>query len=266
MKGANLQGADLSFATIEGANFSNVNLRDANLTGSKIDGCYLVRTDFRGAIVQWTTFDTVDFREPTGLDLVRHLDSSTIGVNAIHMSNGGIPEQFLRGAGVPDSMIAYARSLIGSRVDYCSCFISYSTKDQEFATRLHTDLQNKGVRCWFAPHDIRAGKKLHEQIERAIRINDRLLLVLSNHSMNSEWVKTELAHARQKELSEGRQVLFPIAMVPFARIREWKCFDADTGKDSAREIREYFIPDFSNWKDYGTYQRTFERLVMDLKV
>ena len=44
-----------------------------------------------------------------------------------------------------------------------------------------------------------------------------------------------------------------------------ECFDADTGKDSAREIREYFIPDFSNWKDHDSCQRAFQRLVSDLK-
>ena len=37
------------------------------------------------------------------------------------------------------------------------------------------------------------------------------------------------------------------------------------GKDSAREIREYFIPDFSNWKDYDSYQEAFKRLISDLK-
>jgi hypothetical protein len=96
-------------------------------------------------------------------------------------------------------------------------------------------------------------------------VYDKLLLVLSEHSMNSAWVKTEIAHARQKELNEKRQVLFPISLVPFAEIRDWKCFDADTGKDSAREIREYFIPDFSNWKDHDSYARAFDRLLRDLK-
>ena len=42
-------------------------------------------------------------------------------------------------------------------------------------------------------------------------------------------------------------------------------FDADTGIDSAREIREYFIPDFSNWKDHDSYATAFERLLRDLK-
>jgi hypothetical protein len=83
--------------------------------------------------------------------------------------------------------------------------------------------------------------------------------------MNSEWVKTEIAHARQKELNEHRQVLFPIGLARFERILEWKNFDASTGKDSAREIREFFIPDFSDWKNHDAYQRAFERLMRDLK-
>jgi hypothetical protein len=38
--------------------------------------------------------------------------------------------------------------------------------------------------------------------------------------------------------------MFPITLVPFEEIKSWKAFDADSGEDSAREIREYFIPDF----------------------
>ena len=148
---------------------------------------------------------------------------------------------------------------------YYSCFISYSTHDQEFAERLHADLQAKGVRCWFAPHDIKGGRKIHEQIDEAIRLHDRLLLILSEHSMSSEWVKTELAKARKRETKEGKRVLFPVRLVGFERLRDWECFDADTGKDSAREIREYFIPDFSNWKEHDSYQAGLGRLISDLK-
>jgi hypothetical protein len=83
--------------------------------------------------------------------------------------------------------------------------------------------------------------------------------------MNSEWVKTEIAKARQREVQEKRQVLFPLRLVLFETMRAWECFDANTGKDSAREIREYFIPDFSNWKNYDAYQEAFQRLLRDLK-
>ncbi|MBV9294290.1 MAG: hypothetical protein JO145_01865 [Acidobacteriaceae bacterium] len=60
-------------------------------------------------------------------------------------------------------------------------------------------------------------------------------------------------------------MLFPISLVPYEVIRLWKNFDADTGKDSAREIREYFIPDFSDWKNHDTYKVALERLIRDLK-
>jgi hypothetical protein len=176
-----------------------------------------------------------------------------------------IPESFLRGAGVPDDFITYTKSLIANPVEFYSCFISYSTKDHEFADRLHADLQNKGVRCWFAPHDTQGGKKLHEQIDEAIRLHDKLLLILSRHSMESEWVKTEIAKARKREMRDKRRVLFPVRLVPFEALRDWECFDADTGKDSAREIREYFIPDFSNWKNHDSFQEAFRRLINDLK-
>ena len=101
------------------------------------------------------------------------------------------------------------RSLTGAAFDFYSCFITYSTKDQEFADRLHADLQAKGVRCWFAPHDIQGGKKIHEQIDEAIKVYDKLLLILTDASMSSNWVKTEIANARAKEAQQKRQMLVP---------------------------------------------------------
>ena len=61
------------------------------------------------------------------------------------------------------------------------------------------------------------------------------------------------------------QVLFSLRLVDYAAIKAWQCFDADRGTDSAREIREYFIPDFSDWKNHGSYQEAFQRLLRDLQ-
>ena len=51
----------------------------------------------------------------------------------------------------------------------------------------------------------------------------------------------------------------------FDTLRDWTCFDADSGKDLAVEVREYFIPDFSNWKDHDAFEKAFGRLQQDLK-
>jgi hypothetical protein len=106
---------------------------------------------------------------------------------------------------------------------------------------------------------------VHEQIDEAIRLYDRLLLILSDNSIKSSWVETEISKARKRESREGRRMLFPVRLVEFGTLRDWECFDADTGKDSAREIREYFIPDFSHWKNHDHYKRAFHRLVRDLE-
>jgi hypothetical protein len=200
------------------------------------------------------------------LDAIEHYRSSIISIDTVFSSQGNIPLSFLRGCGVPENLITYMPSLVApGAIQFYSCFISYSTRDQEFADRLYADLQNKGVRCWFAPHDVQGGKKLHEQIDDAIRIHERLLLILSPHSIESEWVETEIRKARKRERVGKKRVLFPMRLVPFDAIREWELFDADEGKDLAIEIREYYIPDFSDWKNHDSYQKEFEKLLRDLR-
>jgi hypothetical protein len=280
LSGAKLDGAKLTWANLAAANLEDAVLIGARLVGTNLAGASMASASLIGATFNWanldhcdlgravigpTSFLNVDLSSVLGLAEVLHNGPSAIGVDTIYRSKGRIPEKFLRGCGVPEDFIKTMQFLHFDGTGYASCFISYSTKDQDFADRLYADLQNKGVRCWFAPHDIQSGKKIHEQIDEAIRLHDKLLLILSPHSMQSEWVKTEIAKARKRELRDQRRVLFPIRLAPFETLRDWECFDADTGKDSAREIREYFIPDFSNWKSHDSYQEAFQRLIGDLK-
>ena len=63
--------------------------------------------------------------------------------------------------------------------NYHSCVLSYATEDQSFAEKLHADLTQQGVSCWFAPHDLKMGDKLRDKIYEAIQRQDKLLIVLS---------------------------------------------------------------------------------------
>jgi hypothetical protein len=84
---------------------------------------------------------------------------------------------------------------------------------------------------------------------------------LSEANLQSEWVMTELRKARKAERQSGKRKLFPVRLVDKETLRDWECFDADGGQDLAVELREYFIPDFSNWKDHDA----FARLLKDLR-
>ncbi|MDN5204504.1 restriction endonuclease [Fulvivirgaceae bacterium BMA10] len=144
---------------------------------------------------------------------------------------------------------------------FYSCFVSYSHLDGEFAEKITSRLRESGIKVWFAPEEMKAGVKIHEQIKKAIKQFDKLLLILSPNSMKSEWVKSEIRNARKRELEEGVQVLFPISIVPMEEIRNWEYFDSDTGRDLAVEIREYLIPNFSQWKNKTSFEQEVQKVL-----
>jgi len=247
------------------SNLRGANLHKAHLWGTNLGHAELSGADFTGAEIALTKFVDNDLSNVKGLEDAEFTMPSTVGLDTIYRSQGKIPESFLRGCGVPEEFITYAHSLVTDPVQYQSCFISYSHKDEEFAKRLHAKMQQEKLRVWYAPEHMKGGAKIHEQIELAIQVHARLLLVLSQESMSSEWVNHEIFTARQREVREKRRILFPIGLVDFKAIKAWKAFDGDTGRDMAREIREYFIPDFSNWKDHDSFETGFSRLLRDLK-
>lgn len=264
---AKLIRADLTFSDFTSADLCRANLTEGILSRTILRDVDLEQTDFTLCFMFGATFSGSDLSSIKGLDTVRHIGPSSISIDTIYRSQGHIPEVFLRGCGVPDEFINYMHSLTvaGQPIQFYSCFISYSTKDEEFARRLYSRMRDEHLLVWFATEDMKGGQKLHVQIERAIQLHDRLLIILSENSMQSEWVMTEIRRARKIEIEENRRKLFPIAIVDFEKIKAWKCFDSDSGKDLAVELREYFIPDFSTWKDHDSFEKAFDRLLRDLK-
>lgn len=264
---ADLRKANLRFSVLIDADLSDANLSGAYLSGANLYYANLSNADLSSSKMEATNFGSNDLSTVKGLTTVVHFGPSAIGIDTLYKSGGGIPDIFLRSCGVPDDFITYLPSLIGTQqaIQFYSCFISYSHKDEEFAKRLYSRMRDEHLRVWFAPEDVKGGEKLSEQIDRAIQVHDRLLLILSENSLQSEWVMTEIRKARKAEIKEKRQKLFPIRLVSFEKLQEWECFDADNGKDLAVEVREYFIPDFSAWKNHDAFEIAFSKLLEDLR-
>jgi len=140
---------------------------------------------------------------------------------------------------------------------YHSCFISYSGYDQAFAQQLYNDLQANGVRCWFAPEALRTGEVFRQRIDESIRLYDKLLLILSAHSMASPWVEKEVETAFEKEHRTGCLVLSPIRLDE--NVMQTSCSWA------ADIRRQRHILDFTRWEEHDTYRYQLARLLHDLK-
>ena len=148
------------------------------------------------------------------------------------------------------------KSFKDKNIQYYSCFISYSIKDKEFVDLLFKDLTEIGVSCWLDSMEMRIGDELNSSIRRSIQEQDRLLLILSNNSINSRWVKKELSASLELEKKRGKTVLFPI------RIDD-SIFE--TSKDQLLiSIKERHIGDFTNWHNEKDYKKSFSHMVRDL--
>lgn len=151
----------------------------------------------------------------------------------------------------PDPSKTDGRSL------YHSCFISYSHRDEAFAEQLYADLRQNGVQCWYAPEDIRIGDKIRPAIDQSIRSHDKLLLILSENSIDSDWVEKEVETAFEEERKRKLIILFPIRL-DLSVMETDQAWAADI-----RRTRQ--IGDFSRWQDPPAYERGLKRLLRDLK-
>lgn len=259
--GANLDGAILSEANLEEANLNDADLNEANLSGAMLEGANfteanLSRTNFTNTVMWGTYLGDHDLRAVEGLETVRHSGPSTMGINTIYLSQGDIPEAFIRGTGVSNEILEYMKTLTNKPFEYYTCFISYSHHNQDFSEKLYKDLQYKGVRCWFAPEDMDIGDKIRPRIVEIIHRYDKLLLVLSEHSIASNWVAYEVERALNKEPNGIPNVLYPI------RLDDTILTCTTSWAQDIKDTRH--IGDFTDWKNHDAYQKNFNRLLRTL--
>jgi uncharacterized protein YjbI with pentapeptide repeats len=248
---------DIICGTIVGPDLAGANLAGANLARTYLAGAILTDADFADAILFETIFGDVDLSTCRSLEACLHFGPSVVDIRTLQRS-GPLPLAFLRGVGLPDTLIDYLPSLLNKAIQMYSCFISYSSKDEDFAQRLHADLQNKGVRCWFAPHHMPIGAKIWDAIDEAIRLRDKVLLILSKRSIASGWVEDEVTKAFAEERRRGQLVLFPV------RLDNAVLTTAESWAARLRDSRN--IGDFRRWKEHDAYTKALDRLLRDLRV
>lgn len=283
LAGANLSGADLCYADLGAADLRGADLAAANLSGAilyyaTLGGADVREMDFSGGFSGYTLFVDIDLSLVKGLSSVVHKSPSSIGIDTIVKSRGEIPEQFLRGCGLSDIDLAFAElhrcelsneeiSNITYRIYHLRAtqavqinplFISYNHNDGPFVDFVEKHLDEKGLRFWRDVHHATAGR-LEKQIDRAMRLNPTVLLVLSEHSVESDWVEHEAATARELEKELKRDVLCPVALDDSWRTCSWP-------KVLRRQIMDYNILDFSKWQDDDFFARQFNKLIEGLHI
>lgn len=256
---ASLYGADSIGSSFSGANLRNARLFDANFTDADAD---LTMTDLNEAMFGDTIIANTNLAHSNGLETCTHIGPSIIDHRTLERS-GKLPIAFLRDCGLPEKFIDYLPSILGDPFAFYSCFISYSHADQKFARRLHDRLQGEGIRCWRDERQMFPGDDIYEQVDRGIKLWDKVLLCCSKASLTSWWVDDEIdrTFAKERTLMEkrGKKVLslIPLDLDGYLFSGEWQ-----SGK--AQQIKSRFAADFTGWENNDAFERAFKDVVSAL--
>jgi TIR domain len=87
-------------------------------------------------------------------------------------------------------------------------------------------------------------------------LRDKLLLILSENSIASDWVEDEVQKAFAEERDRKELVLFPVRLDEAVM---------EAPEPWARKLRDQRnIGDFRRWKHHDAYKQSFERVLRDL--
>ena len=178
LRGANLTNCDIAFSTLVGANLAGADLTeadltmsdltDANLSGARLnaaclDVANLTRCDLRrtslvrtrldraimaDGIVDMTLFADCDLSAALGLDTLRHEGPSMVGADTLARSGDGLPEIFLRSAGVPPDFINGRSLLLRQDTPHRRVLLIASVVDAAIVAWLEGELRQRGLQCW----------------------------------------------------------------------------------------------------------------------
>jgi hypothetical protein len=280
--GANLRSADLSDADLSGtwgrdpmvrlAWPDGADLRDACLHDTLFARTVLRGCQFSGAHLNRTIFSDVNVSLSQGLEDAIHEGPSQVTVSTLAQSRGVLSRAFFSKCGVPEGMLrAVPVPKPGEAPDqYDSCFISHSSKDVEFTEKLVERLTNAGVSVWYDNRKIQGGRALEDQFRDAIRASDRLVLVVSEHSLASEWVAREVREAvrRAEEVSDReelrRSLLFPIRLLSMEQLH--LILESDSTDRVLRVLeKDFHLPDFTRWREPEWFASACDKMIRDLR-
>lgn len=316
LRGSNLWEANLTRANLEKAHLVLTQLNQAMLREAKLhramlfrsrldqtclEGANLTEADLANvnltrATLCKTLLNNVDLSGAQGLESAWYLGRSFVDVHTLHRSQGRLPLCFLRGVGLPDSLLAYVQEPEIASRPTPACYLIYELGDQAFVEQICADLQARGIRCWavstdWPPHyrplraDVPSPQMwVHNQayppawrVGELVRESEKVLLVASRAAL-ATWVTSGKAFPQiwRQEERRQRQCLLPLCVEEqiweqCARI--WSEMYEFVPTPVKQENGEPAVPptldfssqrlalDFAHWRDSDRYQAALRVLL-----
>lgn len=84
-------------------------------------------------------------------------------------------------------------------------FLSHNTRDRAWCEWLMGAAALQGIKPYLAEHDVQAGGILAEKVEAAIDASVAVVVLITDNSVNSQYVQQEIGYARK-----ARKLIIPV--------------------------------------------------------
>lgn len=91
-------------------------------------------------------------------------------------------------------------------------FLSHNSKDKSFVRKLAQDLDTQGINYWLDEAELSVGDSLIERIQDGIDKVNYIAIVLSQNSIQSQWVQKEMSVALALEISGKPVRVLPLIL------------------------------------------------------
>lgn len=159
-------------------------------------------------------------------------------------------------------------------------FLSHTSIDKPFVEKLARDLMRLGINVWYDKYEIKVGESILWKIDEGIQEAEYLGVVISRDAWESEWVRTEISAAWQKQVKQKGNFVLPIyyrecEMPLFLSGIKYADFRTDYQSGLQDLVRVFGIKELEvitedNWREFArrkrgewkTFQvREFENLI-----
>ncbi len=174
------------------------------------------------AILGGTLLAMCDLSSCLGLDMVKHVGPSSVGVDSLISTFRGAGnkltpemESFFLGAGVPQIMIQALPEIV-DEIKHYSCFVAYGAPDRAFAEKLLNTLRSSGISSWLYPMEYiqTPGEPTLREMERVLRGVDKVIVLCSARSLGRSDVSREIEDWTHQgfQVTHGKRDLKPFLM------------------------------------------------------
>jgi hypothetical protein len=122
-------------------------------------------------------------------------------------------------------------------------FISYSSKDYNFAVKLSVDLSNAGHSPWLDEFKILVGQSIPQEISVGLQDCDFVFVLLSNNSVKSHWVEREWQSKYWNEIETGKIKVIPVLVekCEIPELLKTKKYTDFTGNNYSRALTNVLL-------------------------